>query len=104
MPTTGNRPLSAALGSRIRAGALPSNGQAAPMTQTSVAADVYKPPYVHIDFASEIAFDHLLAVYYLPDAAQVCLSQVSNARVPFDISLGYDIERLRRPDSKYAAK
>lgn len=104
VPTSGNRPLPAALGSRIRAGSLTSDGQATPMTQTSVAADVYQPPYVHIHFAPKIAFDGLLAVYYLPDAAQVRLSQVSNTRVSFDASLVYDIERLRRPDSVDAAK
>ena len=104
MPTTGNRPLPAALGSRIRAGSLPSGGQAAPMTQATVAANVYKPPYVHIHFATEVAFDHFLAVYYLPDSAQVSLSQVPDAGVSFDASLIYDIERLRRPNSKYAAK
>jgi len=104
MPTAGNRPLPAALGSRVRAGSLPSYGQSAPMTQATVAANVYKPPYVHIYFAAEITFDHFLAVYYLPDSAQVRLSQISDTGVSFDSSLVYDIERLRRPDSKYAAK
>ena len=75
--------------------------QAATVSQAAVRADVHQTAYVHVDFAPEIAFDHLLAVDYLANPVELRVRQFAEpsgcrAHRPFRIRPWPGMARCRR--------
>ncbi len=70
------------------------------MTHTPVASDIHQPSYVLIDFALQVALDHLLSLDDLPDAAKVPVVQVPYVRISEDAGLVDYVFGLVRADAE----
>src|SRR5437660_7605570 len=90
------RPLA---GARVGVRALAAHGQAPPVAQAAVAADVHQPLDVHLGALPEVALDLALTLDDLADAVELRLVQVAHAHVGADLRLLEDGVRARAPDS-----
>src|SRR5690606_38297486 len=68
-------------GTRVGVRTLTTNRQAAAMTQTTVATEVHQTLDVHGHFATQIAFDLIVAVDRLTDRENFGVGQLMNALV-----------------------
>src|SRR6516165_5803158 len=68
-----SRPLA---GARIGVGPLPTDWQAAAVTQPSIAAEIHQPLDIHCDFTSQVALDYVVAVDHFAKLQHFLVSQL----------------------------
>src|SRR5207237_1144573 len=84
---------------RVGVRALPADGQAAPVPQAAVTADVHQTLDVHLRALAQIALDLALAFDDRADAPQLLLVQIAHARIGVHARRFEDRVRARAPDA-----
>src|SRR5262249_36266671 len=72
----GDRPRFALARARVGVGALASDGQAATMPQTAVAAEVHQALDIHGDVSPQVAFNDIVAIDRLADLQHLRVGQL----------------------------
>src|SRR5919112_2352424 len=83
----------------VRLGTLPAHGEAPAVPDPTIRPDVYEPPDVLVDLASQVALDLDVLVYVGPDPGDLTLGEVTHLRVRVDIRFAPDLLRRRTPDA-----
>src|SRR5690242_6636826 len=90
------RPLA---GASVGVGALAAHRQTTTMAQSAIAAEDHQPLDVHVDFASQIAFHHIVTVDDFANLQNLLVGELGDARRVGDVHLVDDLTRLVRPDA-----
>jgi hypothetical protein len=84
----------------VRAGALTANGKTATMTDAAVTIDRLEPLEILLQFAAQIAFDHILVFGDdLDDPVELLIAQALGANIGADFSLFEDQLRPGRANA-----
>src|SRR5262249_45290587 len=86
-------------GARVGVGALSTNRQAAPVTQSAVAAEIHQPLDVHRNLAPQVAFAHVVAVAHLAGLQHFLIRELRHPARLIDVHLLHDLLSLRRADA-----
>jgi len=87
-------------GPGVRLGALTADGQAAKVTDATVALDTLEALQVHADFAAKIAFDHVFAVLDgMNDLRKLGFAQVLRADRAINACALQDLPGIHRAES-----
>src|SRR5262249_35424048 len=84
------RPLARA---RVGVGPLTAHRQAAPMTQTSIAAKVHEALDVDAGLAAKVALDDIVAVDHFADLKHFLVAQLADPALFGNLHLLYDVGR-----------
>src|SRR6516165_11054790 len=84
---------------RVGVGALTAHRQPAPMAQAAIAAEIHQALDVHADLATQIAFDHVVAVDHFADLQNLLVGQLTDATVSGNLHLLHDLGRRLRTDA-----
>src|SRR4030088_1866915 len=76
---------------RVGMGALTAHRQSATMTQAAVAAEIHQTLDVHAGLATQIAFDHVVAVDHFTNLQNFLIAQLRNATVIGNLDLLQDL-------------
>src|SRR3979490_686073 len=82
------RPLARA---RVGMRALAAHRQSAAMTQAAIAAEIHQTLDVHAGLASQVAFDHIVAVDYFTDLQNFLIAQLRDATIVGNLDLLQDV-------------
>ena len=104
MSATGHCSATTPLGAGVGTSTLPPDRQPPTMAEATIRSDVYKTPYVGVDFTAQVPFDELITVHNLSYAVQLLLGQVSYTRIFFDVSSISDVLGLYRPNAENTAQ
>src|SRR5215211_1856293 len=83
----------------VRLGTLPPHGEAPAVPYAPIRSDVYEPPDVLVDLASQVALDLDVLVYVGPDPGDLALGKVAHLRVRVDLGFAADLPRRRTADA-----
>src|SRR5579884_337029 len=75
---------------RIGLGALPAHRQAAPVTQTPIAADLHQTAYAQLVLAPQIAFHPVIALQDLAHPGRLRFGHIAHARIRVDARRRHD--------------
>src|SRR4051812_39526729 len=85
------RPLACA-GVGVRA--LTAHRKPAAMTQAPIAAEIHQPLDVELDFAPQIALDHVVAVDHFTDVQHLLIGELRHAPLAREIQFFHDLGRV----------
>src|SRR6195256_586591 len=80
-------------------GALTAHRQSAAMTQAAIAAEIHQTLDVHAGLASQVAFDHIVAVDYFTDLQNFLIAQLRDATIVGNLDLLQDVGRIPLADA-----
>src|SRR5207248_3198505 len=98
LPADTYRPLRPLARARVRARALPTDGQTAPVPQTAIGTDLLQAPDIQRDLAPEVALHAIFALQHLAKARHLGLRQFPDARVGVHLRLGQNPSARGLPD------
>src|SRR5690349_14265114 len=88
----------------VRVRALTAHRKTATMTQAAIATEVHQTLDVHLDLATQVAFDLVVRVDDLADAAQLGFIQAVSHLVRRDLCSLADVRGSLRPDTEQVAE
>src|SRR6188508_1089806 len=79
-------------------GALATHRKATPMTQAAITAEIHQTLDVELDFATQIAFDHIVTVDHFADVKHFLVGELRDAALPRNAQLFHDLAGLLLAD------
>src|SRR5579872_3961805 len=98
------RPLWTLADARVCLRPLAAHGQAAPMAQSAVTADLLQPPDAQPDLAAQVALDGVLPLQHLAHAGRLVIGHLANTRVRIDAGDRHNLSRARKSDAEDIGK
>src|SRR4029450_4205894 len=86
-------------GPRVSVGALAANRQPLAVTQSAIAAEIHQPLDIELNFAPQIALDHVIAVDDLANLEYLGIRELRHAPLGRQINLAHDILGDLGPDA-----
>src|SRR6266403_5108961 len=86
-------------GARVGMGALTAHRQSAAMTQAAIAAEIHQTLDVHAGFATQIAFDQIVAVDHFADLQHFLIAQLRYAAIIGNLDFLQDVGRILLADA-----
>src|SRR5262245_57299890 len=86
-------------GPRVGVGALAANWQSLAVAQSAIAAEIHQPLDVELNFAPQIALDHVIAVDDLANLEHLGIGELRHTAFGRQINFAHDVLGHLRPDA-----
>src|SRR4029450_9068107 len=86
-------------GPRVGVGPLPAGWQSFAVTEAAIAAEIHQPLDIELNFAPQIALDHVIAVDDLANLEHLGIRELRHAPLGRQINLAHDILGNLGPDA-----
>jgi hypothetical protein len=80
-------------------GALTTHRQSAAMTQAAIAAEIHQTLDVHAGLATQVAFDHIVAVDHFTDLQYFLIAQLRDPAINRNLDFIQDVGRILLADA-----